>query len=71
MCVGQKIKAYLEENGIKQTFLANKAGIDRQKLNMSLNGNRYLPYDEYELICGALNVNTDKFLTPRIPEKRA
>ena len=40
MCVGQKIKAYLKDNGITQTFVANKAGIPVQKLNLSLNGNR-------------------------------
>ena len=65
MCVGQKIKAYLEENGITQTFVANKSGIPLQKLNLSLNGNRKLDFGEYELICGALSVNTDKFLTPK------
>lgn len=67
MCVGQKIKAYLKDNGITQTFVANKAGIPVQKLNLSLNGNRKLDLDEYELICGALSVGTDKFLTPRLP----
>ena len=36
MCVGQKIKAYLEENGITQTFVASKSGISLQKLNLSL-----------------------------------
>lgn len=65
MCVGQKIKAYLEENGITQTFVASKSGISLQKLNLSLNGNRKLDFAEYELICGALSVNTDKFLTPK------
>ena len=55
MCVGKKIKSYLENNGITQTFVANKTGIPVQKLNLSLNGNRRLDFDEYELICGALS----------------
>lgn len=42
MCVGKKIKSYLENNGITQTFVANKTGIPVQKLNLSLNGNRRL-----------------------------
>lgn len=68
MCVGEKIKSYLENNGITQTFVANKTGIPVQKLNLSLNGNRRLDFDEYELICGALSVGTDKFLEPKLPE---
>lgn len=35
MCVGKKIKSYLENNGITQTFVANKTGIPVQKLNLS------------------------------------
>lgn len=70
MCVGKKIKSYLENNGITQTFVANKTGIPVQKLNLSLNGNRRLDFDEYELICGALSVGTDKFLEPKLPEQK-
>ncbi len=36
MCVGQKIKLYLENNGITQTFVAGKTGISVQKLNFHL-----------------------------------
>lgn len=67
MCVGQKIKSYLESNGITQTFVSRETGIPIQKLNMSLNGNRKLDFGEYELICGALSVGTDKFLEPKKP----
>lgn len=70
MCVGQKIKSYLEDNGITQTFVANKTGIPIQKLNRSLNGNRKLEFGEYELICGALSVNTDKFIKPKKPNEQ-
>jgi len=37
--VGLKIKAYLEENVISQTFVSKKTGIELQKLNLALNGN--------------------------------
>lgn len=67
MCVGQKIKAYISSNGIKQKFLAEQIGISEQKLCLSLNGDRKLSFEEYEKICGCLGVNTDKFLTPRVP----
>lgn len=66
LVVGKKIKQYLDENGIKQTYLAEKTGIGIQKLNLSLNGNRRIPYEEYELICGSLGVGVDRFLQPKI-----
>ena len=46
MCVGLKIKSYLKDNGITQTFVANKTGIPLQKLNLSLNGMRRLDFGE-------------------------
>ncbi len=67
MCVGQKIKKFIDDNGITQTHISNKTGIPLPKLNLALNGNRKMTFDEYELICGVLNVNTDKFLAPKIP----
>lgn len=67
MEVGLKIKAYLEEHGISQTFVSKKTGIDLPKLNLALNGNRRFTFPEYEMVCWALGVNTDKFLRPREP----
>lgn len=67
--VGQKIKAYLEANGISQKFLSEKTGIDTPKLNLALNGKRKLTFPEYETVCWALGVNTDKFLKPRMPDE--
>ena len=69
MDVGIKIKKYLEENGISQAHVGKKAGLNLTKLNLALNGNRKLSLEEYALICGALNVNTDFFLKPRLPDK--
>ena len=59
-----EIKYYLEEKGITQTFVSQKTGIPLPKLNMALQGKRRLQLDEYALICGALEVNTDRFLKP-------
>ena len=69
MEVGEKIKRYIEENGISQTDISKKTGITKPKLNLALNGNRRLTFPEYEMICWVLNVNTDKFLQPRMPEE--
>lgn len=70
MNLGTAIKHYLEENGISQTHLSKKTGIELPKLNLSLNGKRNLTFPEYELICGALKVNTDFFLKPRMPDEK-
>lgn len=63
----ERIKSYLKDRGISQTYVSKKSGIPLSKLNLSLNGNRRLCLEEYELICGALAVGTDKFLEPRLP----
>lgn len=61
----------MNENGISQTFVSNKTNIPLPKLNLSLNGNRRMTFDEYELICGVLNVGIDKFLIARVPENNS
>lgn len=68
MCVGLKIKSYLDSNGISQTHISNKTKIPLPKLNLALNGKRRLSFEEYELICGSIGVGVDKFLEPKKPE---
>lgn len=65
MCVGQRIKAYLHDTGRTQIWLSNATGIPAPKLNLSLAGKRKLTFDEYALICGALDVDTNKFIIPK------
>ncbi len=67
--VEQKIKEYLEDNGISQAHIGRKAGLNLTKMNLSLNGNRKMTLEEYAMICGALEVNTDFFLKPILPSK--
>ena len=71
MCVGEKIKQYLKENNITQTELSIDTKIPLPKLNLSLSGKRILKLEEYEIICGVLGVNVDKFLAPRLPERKS
>lgn len=66
--LGRAIAQYLKDSGISQIFLSKKTGISASKLSQSLNGKRRLTFNEYCLICGALSVNTDKFLKPKIPD---
>lgn len=63
--LGKAIKDYLKENRYSQIFLSRETGIKPDKLSASLNGKRRFTFSEYELICGALGINTDYFLKPR------
>lgn len=65
METGVKIKSYLDERGISQSFLSAKSGIVAPKLNLALNGKRKLTFSEYESICWALGVGVDTFLEPK------
>lgn len=67
MSTEKQIKEYLKQNGISQTHIAKAIGMKEPILSMTLNQKRKLSLDEYALICGTLNVNTDYFLKPRLP----
>lgn len=66
MCVGQRIKSYLQATGRTQVWLSNNTGIPAVRLNLALCGKRKLTFDEYALICGALEVDTNKFIVPKL-----
>ena len=67
MTTGLKIKQYLIDHGILQSFISAKCNISAAKLNLALNGKRRLTFSEYEAICWALGVGVDTFLTPQPP----
>lgn len=60
--VGQRIKAYLEENGIRQNFVAEKAGISDSIMTAILAGTRRIEIMEYYRICTALKVDMMTFI---------
>lgn len=60
--IGAKIKEYLIENGIKQTFLAQKAGLTDSIISDICIHDRKVDCIEYYRICKALNVPLDFFL---------
>ena len=65
MCVGQRIKFYLQDTGRTQAWLSHCTGIPAPRLNLTLAGKRKMTFDEYALICGALDVDTNKFIVPK------
>ena len=60
--VGAKIKEYLIQNGIKQTFLAEKTGLTDSIVSDICSKNRKIDCIEYYKICKALNVPLETFL---------
>lgn len=62
MGVNDKIKKYLEEHGISQTFIVNKTGIAQEKISNIINGKRNITAAELGKISKALNVSADIFL---------
>lgn len=60
--VGARIKDYLTQNGIKQTYLAEKVGLTNSQLSDICNRDRKIDCVEYYRICQALNVPFDTFL---------
>ena len=59
--LNQKIKKYMEDRGIKQSFLKERLGMTASTVNALLNGNRGISAEEYFKICAALNVPLDYF----------
>lgn len=60
--VGQRIKSYLEDHGIKQTFLSEKTQIPPMILSTILSGQRKIEVMEYFRICRALGVDLMTFI---------
>lgn len=55
------IKRHLNVNGIKQRFLAKKAGIPEKRLSLILTGRIQMLAADYADICKALKVSLDYF----------
>lgn len=51
MLLHEKIKVYIEKNGLKQIHIACKSGFNIKTFNAMLNGNRKLLADEFLEIC--------------------
>ena len=56
--LGSLIKSYLDENGIKYSFVANEVGIPNNIFSAMLNGKRKIVAEEYIKICNVLKIDT-------------
>lgn len=62
MYVYEKVRAYIDENGLKQISVAKKAGIPNVTFNAIMNGKRTLYAEDLRAICIALNVSPETFI---------
>ena len=60
--VGKRISEYLTNNGIKQSFVAEKVGITAPQMSEICNKGRSIDCITYYKICKALNVPLEMFL---------
>lgn len=57
------IKSYLDENGIKYSYVAKQIKMPINQLSAMLNGKRKMSADEYISICKSLGLPLDYFAT--------
>lgn len=62
MYVYEKVRKYIDENGIKQVAVAKKAGIPNVTFNAIMNGKRTMYAEDLREICIALNVSPEIFV---------
>ena len=62
MYVYEKVRNYIDENGIKQVTVAKKAGIPNVTFNAIMNGKRTLYAEDLRAICIAINVSPETFI---------
>ena len=62
MVVQSKIAQYLEEQGIKQSWLAQKTGLTDNMISGILNGKRKMTADEFVRICKAIGKSPNDFM---------
>lgn len=62
MAVEKKLSEYIKGNGIKITFISERAGIDYQILCRCLNEKQPLKADEFLAVCKVLEVDPKDFL---------
>ncbi len=57
MSLSARIKAYLDDNGIKTSFLVENTGLSRIAVDGIVSGKRKITAEEFLCICDVLNVD--------------
>lgn len=66
--LGNKIKNYLDQNGIKYSYVSSKTGIPMNILSPMLNEKREIKAVEYFAICNALHIPLESFASDKQKE---
>lgn len=62
MKVYEKVRAYIDQHGLKQKVVAEKAGISNTTFNAIMNGKRTMYAEDLRAVCLALNVSPELFV---------
>lgn len=62
MYIYEKVREFIDKEGLKQNSVAKKAGIPVATFNAILNGKRTMYAEDLKAICEALNVNSSTFI---------
>ncbi|MDR1132329.1 MAG: helix-turn-helix domain-containing protein [Oscillospiraceae bacterium] len=62
MRVYEKVRAYIDDNGLKQVAVAQKSAIPVATFNAILNGKRTMHAEDLKAICQALKVSPEIFI---------
>lgn len=67
----ERIRNYIESNGLRLNFVAEKAGIAPQRFYFIINGKTKLMIEEYEQICRkGLSVDPGYFFTQKFLDSK-
>lgn len=61
MNINERLNRYVEANGIKQVYIAQKTGMSSDTISKILNNNRRILADEFLTICTVLNIDPNIF----------
>lgn len=61
MKVYERIRHYINDNGLKMNYVAEKSSIELKRFYRIINGDSTMSADEYERICDGLNVEPNFF----------
>lgn len=61
MKVNERIRHYIDDNGLKMNHIADKANVELKRFYRIVNGVSTMSADEFESICEALNVEPAYF----------
>ena len=65
--VADNLREYIDENGLKQTAIASRAGYTVQQFNDMLNGRRIMKANDIERIIEATGVDANMLFRRREP----